>query len=39
MFNQNLFGILPSGSNPGEEAKLAKLLAADASWAAHLLTD
>jgi hypothetical protein len=27
------------GNNPGEEAKLAKMLAADASWAALLLTD
>jgi hypothetical protein len=27
------------GKNPGEEAKLAKVLAADASWAAHPLTD
>jgi hypothetical protein len=27
------------GKNPGEEAILAKLLAADASWAAPPLTD
>jgi len=39
LFNQNLLGILPSDSNPDEEPKLAKLLAADASWAAPLLTD